>query len=62
MSTSFIYTKCLNIGSETRGPKKHINFFDINFLAPTQNPPLWAPPPKSLCAFFPGKDAEKGPT
>ena len=24
----------------TRGPKKHINFFSINFLAPTQNTPF----------------------
>ena len=42
-----------------RGPKKHINFFNINFLAPTQNTLVW-PPEKSLCASFPGKGRKKG--
>ena len=32
-----------------RGPKKHINFFNINFLAPTQNTPFWAPRKKFMC-------------
>ena len=41
------------------GRKKHINFFNINFLAPTQNPPS-GPPEKSLCASFPGKEHKKG--
>ena len=31
------------------GPKKHINFFNINFLARTQNTPLWAPSKKLMC-------------
>ena len=42
-----------------KGPKKHINFFNINFLAPTQNAPFWVPR-KSLCASFPGKGRKKG--
>ena len=29
-----------SISLKNRGPKKHINFFKINFLAPTQNPVL----------------------
>ena len=41
------------------GRKKHINFFNINILAPTQNPPFWAPQ-KSLCASFPWKECHKG--
>ena len=32
-----------------RGRKKHINSFNINFLAPTQNPPFWAPRKKFMC-------------
>ena len=32
-----------------RGPTKHINFFNINFLAPTQNTPFWAPRKKFMC-------------
>ena len=43
-------------GSE---PKKHINFFNINFLAPTQNP-NFGRPEKKLCASFPGKGRQKG--
>ena len=31
------------------GRKKHINFFNINFLAPTQNPPFWTPRKKFMC-------------
>ena len=32
-----------------RGRKKHINFFNINFSAPTQIPPFWAPRKKFMC-------------
>ena len=32
-----------------RGRKKHINFFNINFLPPTRNPPFWAPRKKFMC-------------
>ena len=32
-----------------KGRKKHINFFNINFLAPTQNLPFWAPRKKFMC-------------
>ena len=32
-----------------RGPKNHINFFNINFWAPTQNTPFWAPRKKFMC-------------
>ena len=46
-----------------RGPKKHINFCNINFLAPTQKHPHFGPPAKkSLCASFLGKNAKMGPT
>ena len=34
----------------SRGPKKHIHFFNIS----------WAPRKKSLCASFPGKGRKKG--
>ena len=44
---------------KTRRPKKHINFFNISFLAPAQNTPFWAPR-KSLCASFPGKGRKRG--
>ena len=44
------------------GPKKHINFFNINFLVPTQNPPFWAPRKKFDVPHFLGKNAKKGPT
>ena len=44
-----------------RGQKMHLNFFKINFLAPTQKTRFGAPRNKSLCAsFFLGKDAKKG--
>ena len=33
----------------SRGQKKHKNFFNINFLAPTQNPPFWALRKKFMC-------------
>ena len=48
---------CLN--DVIKGQKKHINFFDINFLAPTQAPHL-GPPEKSSCASFSGKERKKG--
>ena len=38
-----------------RGQKKHINFFNTNFLAE-----LFGPPEKSSCASFPGKGRKKG--
>ena len=33
----------------SRGWKKHINFFNIDFLPPTQNTPFWAPSKKFMC-------------
>ena len=42
-----------------RGRKKHINFFNINFLAPTRSTPIWAPR-KKFIASFPGKGRTKG--
>ena len=44
-----------------KGPKKHINFFNINFLAPTQNT-HFGPQKKAYVPHFLGKDAKKGPT
>ena len=44
-----------NMGTE----KKHRTFFNINFLAPTQNPHI-GPSENSLCASFPGKERKKG--
>ena len=41
-----------------KGQKKHINFFNIIFLAPARNPTSWAPK-KSLCASFPGRKTQK---
>ena len=41
--------------------KSDINFFYINFLDPTQNPPLWTPRKKSLYASFPGKECKRDP-
>ena len=40
------------------GQKQHINLFNINFWASTQNNSLWAPT-KSICASFPGKESHK---
>ena len=37
----------------------HINSFNINCLAPTQNPPFWAPIKKFMCLVF-GENPEKG--
>ena len=46
-----------------RGQKKHIHFFNINFLAPTQITRLWAARKKRCCASFPGKECiERGKT
>ena len=45
-----------------KGRKKHINFFNINFLAPTRNPQFWAPQKKVYVPHFLGKNAKKGPT
>ena len=42
-----------------KGLKKHINFFNIKFLAPPKTP-SFGPPEKSLCASFPGKERQKG--
>ena len=43
-----------------RGQKKHINIFNVNFLAPTQNT-RFLPPEKSPCASFPGKGPKRDP-
>ena len=45
-----------------RGQKRTINFFNINCLAPSLKPPILGPQKKSLCASFPGKERQKGPT
>ena len=37
------------LGRVARGPKKHINFFNINFLPPAQNTPFWTPRKKLTC-------------
>ena len=34
---------------QAKGPKKNINFFNINFLAPTRNTPFWVPRKKFMC-------------
>ena len=44
-----------------RRQKGHINFCNINFWAPTQNPPVLGPPVKGLCASFPGKERKRDP-
>ena len=44
-----------------RARKKHINFFNINFVAPAQNPNL-GPLEKLYVPHFLGKNAKKGPT
>ena len=38
----------LPIVSRNQGRKKPINLFNINFLAPTQNPPFWTPTKKFM--------------
>ena len=52
---------CLPLGhlSANKGQKKHINFFNINFLSPTQNAPFWAPRKKVYVPLFLGKNAKK---
>ena len=42
------------------GQKKHINFFNINFLDPTQNTSFWAQR-KVYMPHFLGKDEKEGP-
>ena len=42
-----------------RGRKKHINFFNINFLAPTQNPPFWAPRKKKFMCLISWERTQK---
>ena len=51
--------KCL-FSKVYRGPKKHINFFNINFLAPDQSTPFLDPRKKFMCLSFPGKERKKG--
>ena len=53
--TPCLLTPCLNVPKNyrVRGQRKHINVFNINFLASTQNTPF-GPPEKSLCASFLG--------
>ena len=49
-----------NHDCKRRGPKKHINFFNINFLAPTQNTPFGVPRKKKVYVpHFLGKDAKQ---
>ena len=48
--------------SSPRGPKKQISFFNINFLAPTQNTPFWGPQNKVDVPHFLGEETKKGPT
>ena len=46
-----------------RRRKKHIDFSNINFLAPpTQNPPILGPQKEVYVPPFLGKDQKKGPT
>ena len=45
-----------------KGLKKHVNFFNISFLAPTQNPPPRKKKIMCLISYFLGKNAKKGPT
>ena len=47
---------------DARGQKKHINFFNINFLAPTQNTRFWAPRKKLMCLISWERKQKKGPT
>ena len=58
--TDFLFmTKRLSFRrGKVKGGKKHINVFNINFLAPTQNP-KFEPPEKSRCASLPGKKTRK---
>ena len=47
-----------NIATLSRGRKKHITCFNLNFWPPPKTPDL-GPPEKSLCASFPGKERKK---
>ena len=44
---------------EPKGDKKHINFLNLSFLHPTQNPHFWGPRKKLI--HFLGKDAKSDP-
>ena len=44
-----------------RGPKKHIIFFNINSLAPTENTPFWAPRKKFICLISWERTQKRGP-
>ena len=46
-----------------KGRKRHINVFNINFLAPPpQSPPYWAPRKKFMCLILWERTQKKGPT
>ena len=45
---------------QTKGRKKNTNFFKINFLAPTQNPPFWAHRKKLMCLISWERTQKKG--
>ena len=49
----------LPLSDSNKGRKKHMNFFNINFLPPTQKHLILGPPETSLCASFPGKGRKK---
>ena len=51
----------MTCAGDSEGKKKHINFFNISFLPPAQNPPFWAPR-KIMCLISLGKNAKKGST
>ena len=51
----------LDLSDEGRGRKKHINFCNLNFLTPTQIPPLGARRKKVSVPHFLGKNAKKAP-
>ena len=52
----FVCSGCPQLGDW----KKHVNFLNINFLAPHPKHPHFGPPEKSSCASFPGKRTQKG--
>ena len=60
-SEKLLQMNFFTLGGFCKGQKMHISFFNINFLAPTQNPPCWAPR-KNYVPHFLGKNAKKGPT
>ena len=47
--------------AQIKGRKKHINFFNINFLRPTQNPPVWGPEEKVYMPHFLGRNTKRHP-